>query len=136
MAEQIGADPVVIARRLREIITAVDQWSALDMSKLIMLQMQETLGTIKGRMEHNKTDAQWAETTTRMLKTVSEHYMKMRELALRETEMIGDAQMKGLKLLLESAYQPMRAYITETYPDVDMTVADNIFINSLREAHA
>lgn len=136
MAEQIGADPVVIARRLREIITAVDQWSALDMSKLIMLQMQETLGTIKDRMEHNKTDAQWAETTTRMLKTVSEHYMKMRELALRETEMIGDAQMKGLKLLLESAYQPMRAYITETYPEVDMTVVDNIFINSLREAHA
>lgn len=134
MGSHLGADPVVIARRLREIISAVDQWSALDMSKIIMLQMQETLGNIKDRMDSNKNDVKWAEASTQMLKTVSEHYMKMRDLALKETELISDAQMKGLKVLLESAYQPMRSYIVETYPNVDMSVADDIFISALRNA--
>lgn len=135
IAEEIGADPVVVARRIRMIIGAVDQWSALEMSKIIMLQMQDVMATIKQRMEADPYNEAWADTTVKTLKTVSDHYMKMRELALKETEMIGDSQLRGLKLLMESAYTPMRQYITDNYPEVNVTTMDNIFINSLREAH-
>ena len=134
MAAKTGQDPVKIAQRLRHIVNSIDMWSAVEMSKIIMLQMQDVLGTIKSRMESQATSTEWAETTVKTLKAVSDHYMKMRELTLKETELIGDAQMRGLKMLLESAYQPLRAFLGEKYPDMDLQEIDMVFISALRQA--
>lgn len=135
MANRTGQDPVQIARRIRHIINSIDQWTAIEMSKIIMLQMQDVLGTIKNRMESNSASPEWAETTVKTLKTVSDHYMKMRELTLKETELIGDTQMRGLKMLMESAYQPLRAHLADTYPDVNLHEVDMVFISALRQAN-
>ena len=135
MAAKTGQDPVKIAQRLRHIVNSVDMWTAVEMSKIIMFQMQDVLSTIKARMEAQPANAEWAEATLKTLKTVSEHHNKMRELSLKETELIGDAQMRGLKMLLEAAYQPLRVYIAEAYPDVNLSELDQVFITALRQAN-
>lgn len=133
---EFGVDPIVVSQRVYQIINSVDQWTATEMSKIIMIQMQDTMGTIKDRMEDRVYDVEWAEASVKMLKTISDHYMKMRDLSLKETELLGDVQLRGLKLLMEAAYQPMRDYITDNYPEVNITTVDNIFIDSLRNARA
>ena len=135
IAERVGADPVWVAQRIRQILDSVDQWSAVEMSKIIMLQMQDVLGFIKSRMENSPADAQWADATVKTLKTVSEHYMKMREITLKEVELLGHAQMRGMKMLFEAAYQPLREHLADYYPEVYLQQVDRIFIESLGRAN-
>ena len=134
IAEVTGIDPVVVARRIHEILDGIDYWSSLEMSKIIMLQMQEMMGSIKERMDDSWTDPDWAETGVKMIKTISDHYMKMRELALKETEKMGEAQLRAVKYLMEAAYQPLRDHLTDNYPGVDIVQVDRVFINALRDA--
>ena len=134
IAEATGLDPVVVARRIHEILDGIDYWSSLEMSKIIMLQMQEMMGSIKERMDAAWGDSDWAETAVKMIKTISDHYMKMRELSLKETEKMGEAQLRAVKYLMEAAYQPLRDHLTDYYPAVDIVQVDQVFINALRDA--
>ena len=134
MAAKTGQDPVKIAQRLRHIVNSIDMWSAVEMSKIIMLQMQEMMGSIKERMDASWGDSDWAETGVKMIKNISDHYMKMRELALKETDQMGQAQLRAVKYLMEAAYQPLRDHLTDNYPAVDIVQVDHVFINALRDA--
>lgn len=134
ISENTGLDPTVVARRIHEILEGIDYWSSLEMSKIIMLQMQEMMGSIKERMDKNWGDSDWAETGVKMIKNISDHYMKMRELALKETEQMGEAQLRAVKYLMEAAYQPLRDHLTDNYPAVDIVQVDHVFINALRDA--
>lgn len=129
--DKLGVPAAQAMKRVRDIINSIDQWTAVEMSKIIMLQMQDVLGYIKKRME-GSSEVEWSDSTVRMLKAVSDHYMKMRELTIKENELIGDAQLRGMKILIEESYQPLRNHLAENNPEVDLDELDRVFIHALR----
>lgn len=131
LEDKLGIPAAQAMKRVRDIINSIDQWTAVEMSKIIMLQMQDVLGYIKKRME-NSSEVEWSDSTVRMLKAVSDHYMKMRELTIKENELIGDAQLRGMKVLIEETYQPLRSHLGEHNPEVDLEELDRVFIHALR----
>lgn len=135
MSQITGLDAAECLVRVRNSLSAIDQWTPTEMSKLILLQMQEMLAQFKSAFEKKPT-AQMADSVAKSLKNISDHYLKMRDLTIREEGIIGEQQKQILKLLLELAYNPVRDWVAREFgaTPAQLDDMDAIFVQALREA--
>ena len=135
MSEATGLDPFECVDRLKYVLTSMDIWSATEMSKIILVQMQELLGDLRDAFDSDP-DPRMATALASAMKNVSEHYMKMRDLAMREEEIIGKQQEKILRLMIENAYNPVRSWVEERFNATpqDLEDMDDVFVGALRRA--
>lgn len=128
----VPADVAVI--RIQNALSGVDQWSAVEMSKLLLIQMQSMTELFQREFERT-LDPKMAEVLTKNVKAVSDHYMKMRELAIKEEGLIGEQQRQLLRLFMEMAYVPVREWVADTFdarPD-QLTEMDKIFVQAMKD---
>lgn len=128
----VPADVAVI--RIQNALSGVDQWSATEMSKLLLIQMQSMTELFQREFERT-LDPKMAEVLTKNVKAVSDHYMKMRELAIKEEGLIGEQQRQLLRLFMEMAYVPVREWVADTFdarPD-QLTEMDKIFVEAMKD---
>lgn len=128
----VPADVAVI--RIQNALSGVDQWSAVEMSKLLLIQMQSMTELFQREFERT-LDPKMAEVLTKNVKAVSDHYMKMRELAIKEEGLIGEQQRQLLRLFMEMAYVPVREWVADTFdarPD-QLTEMDKIFVEAMKD---
>lgn len=135
MAEVTGLDPFECIARLKYVLESMDTWSPTEMSKIILVQMQDVLGRLQDAFDENR-DPRMASAVAASLKGISDHYMRMRELAMREDEVIGKHQEKILRLMIENAYNPVRDWVARKFdasPDTLLEM-DDVFVGALRRA--
>lgn len=135
MSEITGLDPAECLMRVRNTLASIDQWSATEMSKLILIQMQDILNVFKDEFDRSP-NPRMADAVAKNLKNISEHYMKMRELTLKEEGLLGEMQSQMLKLYIELAYNPVRAYVGKKFnaTSQELDEMDAVFVNAMKEA--